>query len=163
MGKHATLCQKVAFLVHLEYVNCAEAARRADITYKTMYDIKKRASELCVERAKQGLPPPYEEQVAKKEGSGAQSKISEAEIERLLEACTTNKKQRKKLWIQVAREEGFFNLHRRTIEKKLCERGVTNSVNSGTGTLNERAKPDQLVVLIQESKAKEEKLGAEGP
>jgi hypothetical protein len=31
----------------------------------------------CVERAEQGLPPPsYEEQVARKEGSGAQPKIS---------------------------------------------------------------------------------------
>jgi transposase len=98
MGKHATLCQKVAFLVHLEYVNCAEAARRADITYRTILDIKNRAGELCIERAKQGLPlPSYEEQVARKEGSGAQPKISKAEIEQLLEACTTNKKQRKKL------------------------------------------------------------------
>ena len=62
MGKHATLCQKVAFLVHLEYVNCAEAARRADITYRTALDIKNRAGELCIERAEQGLPPPsYEE------------------------------------------------------------------------------------------------------
>jgi hypothetical protein len=34
---------------------------------------------------------------------------------------------------------------------------VTNSINRGTGTLNKRAKPDQLVVLIQESKAKEER------
>jgi len=33
MGKHATLAQKVAFLVHLEYVPCAEAARKADIPW----------------------------------------------------------------------------------------------------------------------------------
>jgi hypothetical protein len=60
--------------------------------------LKNRAGELCIERAKQGLPlPSYEEQVARKEGSGAQLKISEVEIEWLLEACTTNKKQRKKL------------------------------------------------------------------
>ena len=62
MGKHATLCQKVAFLIHLEYVNCVEAARRVDITYRTTLDIKNRAGELCIELAEQGLPlPSYEE------------------------------------------------------------------------------------------------------
>lgn len=79
---------------------------------RTTKDIKKRARELCVEHAEQGLPPPtYQEQVTRKEGSGAIPKLSEADIERLLEACTIDKKARKKLWIQVAREEGFFNLH----------------------------------------------------
>src|SRR5271170_6725496 len=39
---------------------------------------------------------------------------------------------------------------------------VTNSINRRTGTLNKRAKPDQLVVLIQESKAKEERREEEG-
>ena len=39
---------------------------------------------------------------------------------------------------------------------------MTNSVNIGTGTLNKRAKPNQLVVLIQESKAKEERGEEEG-
>jgi hypothetical protein len=46
MGIRSTLCQKIAFLIHLEYVNCVEAARRADIPYKTAHDIKKHASEL---------------------------------------------------------------------------------------------------------------------
>lgn len=72
-----------------------------------------------------GLPlHTYEEQVARKPGSGAKLKVSKEDITRLLEACTLNKKQRKKLWHQVEHEEGFFNLHRRTIEKKLCERGL---------------------------------------
>ena len=35
-----------------------------------------------------------------------------------------NKKQRKKLWHVVAKEDGFFNYHRRTIKKKLRERGL---------------------------------------
>jgi hypothetical protein len=39
---------------------------------------------------------------------------------------------------------------------------VTNSVNKGTGTLNERAKPDQLVVQIRGDQAKEER-GTQGP
>ena len=80
MGKHATLCQKVAFLVHLEYVNCPEAAQKAGLPLSTAKDIKKRAGELCVERAEQGLPPPYEEQVTRKPGSGAKPKISKEEI-----------------------------------------------------------------------------------
>jgi hypothetical protein len=66
----------------------------------------------------------YKEQVTRKEGSGAELKLSKADIERLLEACTIDKKARRKLWIQVACEESFFNLHRSTIEKKLCERGL---------------------------------------
>src|SRR5271154_6546782 len=39
---------------------------------------------------------------------------------------------------------------------------VTNLINRRTGTLNKRVKPDQLVVLIQESKAKEERREEEG-
>jgi hypothetical protein len=109
MGKHATQGQKIAFLVHLEYVHCAEAARKAGLADTTAKDLKKRAAELCIERAEQGLPPPsYEEQVARKPGSGAKLKVSAEEITRLLEACILNKKQRKKLRVQVAHEEGFL-------------------------------------------------------
>jgi hypothetical protein len=54
----------------------------------------------------------------------SEPKLSEADIERLLEACTIDKKARRKLWIQVVCEEGFFNLHRSTIEKKLRGRGL---------------------------------------
>jgi hypothetical protein len=98
MGKHATLCQKVAFLVHLEYVNCLEAAQKASLPLSTAKDIKKRTSKLCVERAEQGLPPPsYEEQVTRKPGSGAKPKISKEEICQLLEAYTLDRTQRKKL------------------------------------------------------------------
>ena len=57
--------------------------------------ILKKAGELCVEKAEQGLPsPPLAEQVARKPGSGPPSKISEEEVARLLESCTLNKKQR---------------------------------------------------------------------
>ena len=41
-----------------------------------------------------------------------------------MEACTLNKSQRQKLWHNVTQEEGFFNIHRRTIERKLCARGL---------------------------------------
>ena len=125
MGKHVTQGQKIAFLVHLEYVYCAEAAQRAGLALTTAKDLKKQAGELCIKHLEQGLLlPSYKEQVARKEGSGAKPKVSEEEITRLLEACTLSKKQRKKLWIQVAQEEGFFDLHQRTIEKKLCEQGL---------------------------------------
>jgi hypothetical protein len=51
MGKHASDLQKVAFLVHLEYVSQAEAARRAGLPKQTATDLKNRAAELEIERA----------------------------------------------------------------------------------------------------------------
>jgi hypothetical protein len=59
------------------------------------------------------------EQIRRKEGSGAIKKITDEEVIKLMEACMLNKKQRKKLWHIVAKEEGFFDVYRRTIEKKL--------------------------------------------
>lgn len=41
-----------------------------------------------------------------------------------MEACTLNKSQRRKLWHNVAQEEGFFDIYRRIIERKLCARGL---------------------------------------
>jgi hypothetical protein len=125
MGKHASDIDKAAFLVHLQYVRQAEAARRAGLSSSTASDVKFRAGEVQIRHAEQGLPPPtLAEQVARKEGSGAKKKISDEDVLHLLEACTLNKKQRQKLWHIVAYEEGFFDLHRRTIEKKLRARGL---------------------------------------
>ena len=68
-----------------------------------------------------GWPPPsYPRRV----GSGAKPKIMDDEVLKLLESYTLDKKQRKKLWHMVAKEEGFFSLYRRTIKKKLCVRGL---------------------------------------
>jgi len=112
MGKHASDIDKAAFLVHLQYVHHSEAARRAGIPKQTASDVKKRADALKATNETQGLPPPtIAEQVARKEGSGAKPKIIDNEVLELLEACTLNKKQRKKLWYIVAQEEGFFDLH----------------------------------------------------
>jgi hypothetical protein len=98
IGKHATLAQKVAFLVYLEYVPCAEAARKADLPASTTSDLKARAGALCVKRSEAGLPlPSYEEQVARKPGSGAPVRLTVDTVTQLLEAYTLNKKQRKKL------------------------------------------------------------------
>ena len=81
--------------------------------------------DLEVERAEQGLPPPtLQEQARRKPGSGPNPQISVKQVTDLLEACTLNKTQRKKLWHIVASEEGSFDFHRRTIEKKLRERGL---------------------------------------
>lgn len=125
MGKHATELQKALFLTHLQYVHQAEAARRAGINPSTAQKIKARAGDLLVQHNNEGLPPPtIEEQVARKVGSGAKPKITEEEITGLMEACTLNRKQRKKLWHIVAKEEGLFDLHRSTIERKLRERGL---------------------------------------
>jgi hypothetical protein len=46
MGKHASDGDKIAFLVHLEYVHFAEAARRAGIPRSTALDIKERAGQI---------------------------------------------------------------------------------------------------------------------
>ena len=98
MGKHASDIDKVAFLVHLQYVHQSEAARKAGLPKQTASDVKKRAEALKAANEPQGLPPPtLAEQVARKEGSGAKLKIADDEVMELLEACTSNKKQRKKL------------------------------------------------------------------
>ena len=87
---------------------------------KHALDIKK-----ATEHTQKGLTPPtLEEQITRKPGSGAKLKITDNEVLELLKACTLSKKQRKKLWHVVAKEEGFFDLYRRTIEKKLRARGL---------------------------------------
>jgi hypothetical protein len=78
-----------------------------------------------VQAEEASLPPPsLEELVARKEGSGAKEKITFEQVTDLLDSCTINKKQRKKLWHIVAKEDGFFDLHKSTIEKKLRARGL---------------------------------------
>jgi hypothetical protein len=105
-------------------VSCAEAAQKAGIPSSTATDLRDRAGALCIERSEAGLPPSYQEQVIRKPGSGAPVKLTVDAVIQLLEACTLNKKQRKKLWHIVAKKEGFFDLHRSTIEKKLRARGL---------------------------------------
>ena len=98
MGKHASDIDKAAFLVHLQYVHQAEAARRAGLLQQTASRVQKRAEALKKQHEADGLPPPtLEEQVTRKEGSGAKPKIIDDEVLELLNACTLNKKQRKKL------------------------------------------------------------------
>jgi hypothetical protein len=83
---------------------------------------------LCIERFEAALPPPsYEEQVTRKLGSGALVKLTVDAVIQLLEACTLNKKQWKKPRHIVAKEEGFFDLHRSIIEKKLRTRGLRHT------------------------------------
>jgi hypothetical protein len=43
MGKHASDIDKIAFLIHLEYVSQAEAARKVKIPKQTASSIKKLA------------------------------------------------------------------------------------------------------------------------
>jgi hypothetical protein len=46
VGKHATQGQKIAFLVHLEYVHWVEAARKAGLALTNAKDLKKYSGEL---------------------------------------------------------------------------------------------------------------------
>ena len=49
MGKPASLSQKIAFLVHCEYVAVVHAAKKAGIPQTTANDIKRRADALKAE------------------------------------------------------------------------------------------------------------------
>jgi hypothetical protein len=42
----------------------------------------------------------------------------------IIESCTVSKKQRKKLWHIIAKEEGFFDITHRRIKQKLYKRGL---------------------------------------
>ena len=46
MGKHVSDIDKAAFLVYLQYVHQAEAARRAGLSSLTANDVKFRAGEV---------------------------------------------------------------------------------------------------------------------
>jgi len=125
MAPQTTEIDRAVFLTHLQYVHCAEAVRKAGINSKAVIKIKERASELEVQHAKASLPlPTIQELVARKERSRAKPKILDNKVLHLLEACTLNKKQRKKLWHVVAHEEGFFNVYCCTIKKKLHEQSL---------------------------------------
>ena len=56
-GKYASYIEKAAFLVHLQYVHQAEAARRVGIHKSIAADIKAKVV-LDVEHVEKGLPPP---------------------------------------------------------------------------------------------------------
>ena len=116
---------KAVFLTHLQYVSLAEAARKSGIHRKTATNIKNRAAEIEIQLLEAGLSPPtIQEHIIRNKGSGNKPKITDEEVLPLLKVCTLNKNQKKKLWHVVAHEEGFFDLHRRTIEKKLREQGL---------------------------------------
>ena len=58
MGPHTTDIEKAVFLVHLQYVYLAEAARRAGLPKSTATNIKNRVAELEIEHTATSLPPP---------------------------------------------------------------------------------------------------------
>ena len=68
MGKHASDIDKAAFLVHLQYVHQAEAARRAGIPKQTASDLQKRVAALKIQHEANGLPPPYPNRASGQEG-----------------------------------------------------------------------------------------------
>ena len=66
----------------------------------------------------------------------------------LLESYILNKKQRKKLWHIVAKEEGFFNLYRRTIKKKLRARGLRRYKSIKKLSLTDIQKAQQYKIAL---------------
>jgi hypothetical protein len=101
MGKHASDLDKAVFLTHLYYVHTAKAARRAGLAKSTVTDIKNASAGIQIQHDKEGLPPPtiqeQVEQMRRKEGSGAKPNITDNEVIELMEACTLDKKSRRKL------------------------------------------------------------------
>jgi len=149
MGKHTSIPKKVEFLTRCEYLTYAQAAEKCGINKSTAIKIKNRAGELLIECEEQGLPvPSLLEQATRKVGSGAKPMISENEISSLIDSCTITKKQRKKLWHIVAKEEGFFHLHRRTIEKKLRERGLRRAKSTKKLGLTESQRAQRYEIAL---------------
>ena len=114
-------------MTHLLYVHQAKAAQRANLPKQTATDIKNAAAEVQIRYDEEGLPSPtireQVEQIRRKESSGRPGKITNKEVIQLIEAYTLNETQRKKLWHIVSKEESFFNVYRKIIEKKLRARG----------------------------------------
>jgi hypothetical protein len=74
--------------------------------------------------------------------------ITDEEVIQLMEACTLNKTQRKKLWHIVAKEEGFFYIHRTTIENKLRARGLRRVKSTKKLGLTDIQKAQRLEVAL---------------
>ncbi len=152
MGKHASDIDKAVFLTHLLYVHQSEAARRAGLAKSTATDIKNASADVQIRYSEEGLPPPsiqeQVEQMKRKEGSGAKSVITDEEVIQLMEACTLNKTQRKKLWHIVAKEEGFFYVHRTTIENKLRARGLRRAKSTKKLGLTDIQRAQRLEVAL---------------
>jgi hypothetical protein len=138
-------------LVYLEYVSCAEAVRKAGIPSSTATDLRDRAGALYIERSEAELPSlSYKEQVTRKPGSGAPVKLTVDIVTQLLEACTLNKKQQKKLWHIVAKKEGFFDLYCSTIEKKLRARGLRHTKSTKKLGLTDIQKAQQYKIALSQ-------------
>jgi len=95
------------------------------LSKSTAQGIKDRVAALIIKYEEKGLPPlTLLEQAIRKVRSDTKPKISIAEVTLLLEACTIDKKQHKKLWHLVTKEEGLWDLYRSIIKRKLRERGL---------------------------------------
>ena len=89
------------------------------------------------------------EQIRRKEGTGGSNKkITDEEVIELMEACTLNKTQRRKLWHIVAKEEGFFDVHRRTIEKKLRARSLRRTKSTKKLSLTDLQRAQRYEVAL---------------
>ena len=77
MGKHASEAEKVSYLMYLQYVHLAEAARQARINVNTAKKVKERAGVILIAVKEAGLPTlTLKEQVTRKVGTGPKPQTS---------------------------------------------------------------------------------------
>jgi hypothetical protein len=124
MGKHSTDAQKIQFLTELKYNSCCKAGQIVGLAPSTAKDIKARVGYLLALHHENGWDPPtIEQQIARKEGSGAKSSLTENDLNVIFEACTIDKKSRATQQHQIADTLGF-NQYCTTIETQLRKRGL---------------------------------------
>jgi hypothetical protein len=96
MGKHVSDIDKAVFLIDLQYIHQAEAAKRAELFKQMITDLKNRFIILQIERAEQGLPSPILiEQIARKPDNRTKLKITNDEMLKLLNIYTLNKSKKR--------------------------------------------------------------------
>ena len=87
MGKHSTDAQKIQFLTELKYNSCRKARQIVGLAPSTAKDIKARAGYLLALHYKNSFLT-IEQQIARREGSGAKSSLTENDLNVIFEACT---------------------------------------------------------------------------
>ena len=89
------------------------------------------------------------EQIRRKGGTGGSNKkVIDNEVIELMEACTLNKTQRRKLWHIITKEESFFDIYRRIIKKKLRARSLRRAKSTKKLSLTDLQRAQRYEVAL---------------